>query len=102
MNSITIGEDCLVGWDVTIMDNDGGHAVIDSTTKVKTNNSKPIVVGNHCWLSSKVTLLKGTTIPDDCAIGYNTSVIGKSFNTTNSIIAGNPPQVIKENIKWEH
>lgn len=102
MKSISIGEDCLVGWTVTILDNDGGHSVADCSTEIVANNPKPIIIGNHCWLSSNVTLLKGTKIPDNCAVGYGTTTTGKSSFVSNSIIAGNPPKIIKSNVIWAH
>lgn len=102
MNSVIIGNDCLVGWEVTILDNDGGHSISNVDSGIISNETKPVIIGNHCWLSSYVTLLKGSTLSDNCAVGYGTTVVGKSFHTKNCIVAGNPPKVIKENINWSH
>jgi acetyltransferase-like isoleucine patch superfamily enzyme len=44
---ITFGEDCLLGWNITIMDNDGGHIVIDRIHSQNSINKKEIVIANH-------------------------------------------------------
>lgn len=102
MSTINIGADCLVGWNVTILDNDGGHAILDKFSSIITNEPEPIIVGNHCWLSSNATLLKGTSISDSCTIGYGTIVVGKKYETKNIIIAGIPSRIVKTDVVWEH
>lgn len=38
-------------------------------------------------------------IPDGCIVGMG-AVVAKQFSTANSVIAGNPAKIVKENINW--
>lgn len=51
-------------------------------------------------LSSYCDILKGSSIPDNCIVGFR-ALVTKRFNECNSIIAGSPARIIKQNIKWE-
>lgn len=44
-------------------------------------------------------ICKGVSIPDNSVIGVG-SVVTKSFNESNVIIAGNPAVVKKQGIHW--
>lgn len=34
--------------------------------------TEPVLIGNDCWISKDVALLKGTTLQDRCIVGYGT------------------------------
>lgn len=36
-----------------------------------------MVIGNHCWIGSNVTILKETHIGDNCVIGAGLVISGK-------------------------
>ncbi|AVK50126.1 hypothetical protein AXY43_20215 [Clostridium sp. MF28] len=97
--SITIGDECLLGWKVTLIDGDG-HKIIDENGKV-INYPNEIFIGNHVWLASNVTILKKTYIPDNCVVAANSCVSNK-FSEEKCIIGGVPAKVIKKNIMWSH
>lgn len=65
--------------------------------------SKPVSIGDGCWIGEKVCILPGVTIGKKCIIGAG-SVVIKSIPDY-SIAAGNPAKVIKqynfENHNWE-
>jgi len=92
-NSIIIGNDCAISHDVTIMDSDFHN--IDYANHEK---SAPVNIGNHVWIGSRAMILKGVTIGDGAIIGAG-SVVTKDV-PTQSIVAGVPAKVIKENIEW--
>lgn len=94
---ITFGDDCLLSWNILIMDTDA-HPVYDQRGII-VNEDKSIKVGNKVWIGCRSLILKGVEIPDNCVIGAN-SFVNKKFETENSIIAGNPAKVVKENVKW--
>lgn len=91
---IQIGDDVHIGRDVWIRDNNGGHTVIIKGYKDKA----PVVIGNHVWICSNVSITKGVTI------GEGTIISANSVVTTNipahCIASGNPAKVIAENIIW--
>lgn len=100
--SISIGEDALLGWNITIMDSDGGHKMRKLTTNEVSNSAKEIVIGDHVWISAEASILKGSKIPTGSIVGYKSNVCGLKSNTFNSIIAGNPASVVREGYVWEH
>lgn len=95
---ITISDNALFGWNCTLNDGDG-HVIIDNKGNI-VNCNKGIFIGKNSWLGAEVTLLKGSYIPNNCIVGYG-SIVTKKFNTENSIIAGHPAKVIKENVEWK-
>lgn len=102
MNSVTIGNDCLVGWNVSILDNDGGHSIQNCKTNEITNIPRPVSIGNHVWLASNTSILKGVQLPNNSVLGYGSILIGKSFVNEGCVIAGNPPQEVKACCTWRH
>ena len=101
-NKITFGDDNLLGWDITIMDNDGGHSIIDKRNSTISVKSKEIFIGNHVWIGSKSSILKGSIISDNSIIGYNSFVCGLKFFQADSLIIGSPAFVKRDEITWKH
>ena len=91
---IEIGDDCLIGANVKIIDND--FHPIDPVAR-KNNDSniphKPVIIGNNVFIGMNSIILKGTVIGDNCVIGAGSVVHGKFED--NCVIAGNPAKVIK-------
>lgn len=96
---ILIGENVLFGWNVSIRDSDG-HKIKDLETGNYLSEKKDVQIGNNVWVAANVDILKGTTIPDGCIIGYGSKVFHK-FIEQNSIIAGYPAKIIRNNVSWE-
>ncbi len=80
---IVIGDNCLVGWNVTLLDSDGHRIFLDET---KVNDiHRSIHIGNRVWLCAEVTCLKGSDVPDNSIVGYGSIVSGKKLLTSNTI-----------------
>lgn len=97
-NKITIGDNVLIGCNVTIRDNDGHTLLYDDL--VDSFNNRPIHIGDDVWICAKVDILKGVNIPSGCVVGYRSCVLG-DFKQKNCIIAGYPARVLRENISWK-
>jgi len=95
---ITIGKDCVFAWDSLIMDTDY-HEIYDHDSNI-INEDKAITIGNKVWIGTRSTVLKGASIPDNTIIAAN-SLITKAYHTTDTILAGSPAKIIKENITWK-
>lgn len=97
-DQFTMGDNCLVA-DLLFCTTDG-HSVIDKETK-KLLNVPPynVKIGNNVWICREVRLLKNACIPNNCIVGMN-SIVTKSFNEENCVIAGNPAKIVKRNIEW--
>lgn len=91
---IEIGENVAISHDVTIMDSDAHEGLWEGYEK-----TKPIKIGNHVWIGTRVTILKGVTIGDNAIIAAG-SVVTKDV-PNNTIVAGVPAKVIKTNINWK-
>lgn len=60
---VTIGRDCMIGWDVLIMDTDQ-HALPGRGLK-----NRPVRIGDRVWIGARATILKGVTIGDGAVVG---------------------------------
>lgn len=98
-HQISFGNDCLLSWNILIMDTDE-HPIINQNG-IRTNPDKPILVGNHVWIGCKCTLLKGTEIPNNTVVAAGT-LLTSAFSGENQVIGGNPPAILKSNVRWEH
>ena len=93
---IIIGENCMFSRNSKIMTSDG-HDIL--TNGVRINGAKDIVIGNNVWITDNVTVLKGVTVGDGAVLAIN-STVTKDV-PSNSIVAGNPARVVKEEIEWK-
>lgn len=94
---IDIGEDCLFSSDIHIRTGDS-HSVLN-LEGTRINPSEDIVIGDHVWLGTKVTCLKGTEIPDHSIVGACALVTGK-FAEPNCVLAGVPAKEVKREVDW--
>ena len=95
---IFIGDEVQFSWDSLVMDSDA-HKIIDCDGELK-ENTKPITIGSHVWIAAKCTILKGSTVPDNCVVGVN-SLVNTRFSNTECIIAGAPAREIGKIGRWE-
>jgi acetyltransferase-like isoleucine patch superfamily enzyme len=101
--ALTIGDDCMFSINVEVRNCDG-HAIFDvvsgkninSTPEI--NRSRKVEIGRHVWIGSGVFILYNTVIGDGAVIGAKSLV--KGYVPNNSIAAGTPARVIRENIAW--
>ena len=96
---VSIGERCMFAGNLVIRTSDS-HSIIDENNR-RINIAKDVNIGSHVWTGQQVFILKGAKIGDNCVVGTNTVVTGKSFKN-NSIIVGNPARIVKDNIDWDY
>jgi acetyltransferase-like isoleucine patch superfamily enzyme len=85
---VTIGADCMIGWDVLIMDTD------QHPLPGRGLNNRPVRIGDRVWIGARALVLKGVTIGDDAIIGAGavvthdvargSTVVGPSARTPHS------------------
>lgn len=94
---IEIGENCAIAWGVQIIDTDE-HSIIwpDQTSQSMT---APIRIENHVWIGCNAIILKGVTIGENSIVAAG-SVVTRDV-LPNSLVAGNPAKVIRENVNWK-
>ena len=60
-----------------------------------------VIIGNHCWIGSRVEMCKNAILPNNTIVGA-CSLVSKKFINEYTIIAGNPAKIIKENVDWRY
>ena len=96
--SITIGEDCLFSAPVKIRTGDS-HSLLKKSTGERINPSKSITIGNHVWVGTGVTILKGVQVADGCVVGA-CSLLTKTYSQPNCALAGVPAREVKQDVDW--
>ena len=97
---VVIGENCDFGPNVTITT--PIHPMLSEERRAlrcpdgvgrRLCYTKPVRIGNGCWICANVTILPGVTIGEGCVIGAG-SVVTRSI-PPHSFAAGNPCRVIR-------
>ncbi len=90
---IHIGSGSLFARDVTLRSDDVHYINEDDYEP-----SKPITIENHVWVGQGATILKGVTIGHDSIVAAKSLVVKDV--PCNSLVAGVPAKVIKQNVNW--
>lgn len=90
-DSIIIKDDCVISHDFTAMDFDG-HTLNGADDRTG------IVIGNHVWIGTRVTVLKGVTIGDGAVIAAG-SIVNKNV-PPHTLVGGIPAKILRENVEW--
>jgi acetyltransferase-like isoleucine patch superfamily enzyme len=97
-SQVRIGEDCMFAYDIDIRTGDS-HPIIDLTSGARVNSAEDVFIGKHVWVAAHAVLLKGVSILDDSVVATG-SVVTKSYGESGVVIAGNPAEIVKRQIKW--
>ena len=92
--SVEIGDGCLIGGGVQILDFDA-HGVAPGERRTSIGRVAPVVLGKNVWVGNGAIILKGTRIGDDSIVAAGAVVAGGEF-PGGVIIAGNPARVAAE------
>ena len=94
---ISVGKDVMCSERVHIWATDS-HAILDGLGVVK-NAGKEIVIGDHVWIGMDAKIGKNTKLGSGSVVGWG-SVVTRGDYPENSLLAGNPASVKKQNIVW--
>ena len=98
---LRIGRNTAIGHSVTIMDYDGHPIFFEGQTgnaESYGGKSDPIKIEDNVWIGFGSTIMKGITIHNGAIVGSK-SVVTRDV-PPNTIVAGNPAKVIRENVTW--
>jgi len=93
---IEIGKGVMIGRNVTIRDNNGGHYINRQGYK----NTKPVIIGDKAWLCEGCTIMSGVHIGEGAIIGAHAFVIGNV--PAHAMVSGNPARVVDEDVLWKY
>jgi acetyltransferase-like isoleucine patch superfamily enzyme len=79
---IIIGESCLFSSNIDFRTSDS-HSIVNMNGE-RINPSEDILIGNHVWIGTKVTCLKGVIVADNCIVAA-TSTLCKKYTTPNCV-----------------
>jgi acetyltransferase-like isoleucine patch superfamily enzyme len=86
-NGVEIGEGTVIAAGVKIIS--ANHKFDDFN---KYEETRPIRIGRHCWLSVNAVILPGVELGDNVIVGAG-AVVSKSF-PSNCVLAGVPAKII--------
>lgn len=92
-NRIEIGNDVGFGRNVVIYDNNFHSTGLNKNIKLK-----PLIIEDHVWLCTGVTIVKGIRIERGAVCSIN-STVTRNVKSRN-MVAGNPAKVVMTNIEW--
>ncbi|MDR1180523.1 MAG: Coenzyme F420 hydrogenase/dehydrogenase, beta subunit C-terminal domain [Bacteroidales bacterium] len=93
---IEIGGHVMMGRNITIRDNNGGHYLSQQGYK----NTRSVVIGNHVWLCEGCTIMPGVKIGDGAIVGAHAVVYANV--PAYSLVLGNPAKVVQTDIFWKY
>ena len=92
---ITIGNGVTIGRNVTIRDYHGDHWLNSEGYQT----TKPVAIGDHVWLCENATVMPGVKIGSGSVVASH-SLVTKNV-PPNTLVAGIPARVIRENVQWK-
>jgi acetyltransferase-like isoleucine patch superfamily enzyme len=90
---ITIGDNCIIAWDVVIMDWD--YHRLNGKVPVR----KPVHIEDNVWIGCRAIILKGVTIGKGSVVAAG-SVVTRDV-PPNTLVAGNPAKIVKTDVYWD-
>lgn len=88
-NHVKVGNDCLIGTHVMVMDCDF-HRVED---KVWDTTGYPVILEDRVWLGNRSMVLKGVTVGHDAVVAAG-SVVTRDV-PPRTVVAGSPARVVR-------
>lgn len=102
---ISIGDNVTISREVVMLIHDYSltTAMCSIGDKIDRNEgevrfSKPIIIGNDCFIGARTTILPGTIIEDNCIIGACAVIKGNI--PKGSVVLGNPARVVGTTIEF--
>jgi len=104
-SSVTIGDDVMLSWGVTITDHDSHSLDFDKRANDVTEwrhgrkcwdhvAVSPVTIQNKAWIGFGATILKGITIGEGAIVGAQ-AVVTRDVPPW-SIVGGNPAKLIRQ------
>lgn len=90
---IRIGDNCLIGMNVSIINSDF-HPISIKLRHSSKQKSKDVVIGNNVFIGNNVSICKGVNIGDNAVIANGAVVFDDVI--ANTIVKGNPALFLKD------
>jgi len=90
-DEIRIGNKVWIGYDLFMRDSDGHD--------IGNVSHAPIVIRDHVWIGTRVTILKGVEIGEGAVVA--TGAVVTSNVVPYTLVAGVPAKTVKTNMQWK-
>ncbi len=93
--SICLGYNLRLGHQSQIMDTNFHYTYNTNKRTVRRNNSS-VVLGHHCWIGSRSSIMKGVELPAYTTVASNSLVNSNITNKERTLIGGMPAKLLKD------
>lgn len=93
--SVAVGRECAIAWDVLVMDTDEHPLLIDGAIREPT---APVTIGDHVWIGARSAVLKGVTVGDGAVVAAQSVVTADV--PARAVVAGSPARVVRTDVEW--
>ena len=96
-DSITIGDNTLIGENVSIRD--GNHiTAIGKLIRLQEHSVQPVIIGEDVWIGAGSRILKGTQLANGVVVGANSITTHKIKTEANGVYVGAPIRFIRTRV----
>jgi acetyltransferase-like isoleucine patch superfamily enzyme len=97
-HEITIGSQCAISWNCTIIDNDMHEVLYTDDALVGRTDDMAVRIGDHVWIGAQAIILKGVTIGANSVVAAG-SIVTKDV-PSHTLVAGAPARQIRTIAGW--
>jgi acetyltransferase-like isoleucine patch superfamily enzyme len=94
LESIEIGDNCLIGENVKMYDHNHQYKDLNKPINDQGYSTAGIKIGNNCWIGSNAIILKGVSIGNNSIIGVN-CIIHKDIPNNSIVMSDASRQIVK-------
>jgi acetyltransferase-like isoleucine patch superfamily enzyme len=96
-HEITIGRQCAISWNCTIIDNDM-HEIVYSDEPQPVRGNPAVRIGDHVWIGASAIVLKGVTIGENAVVAAG-AIVTRDV-PPNTLVAGAPARPMRTIAGW--
>lgn len=95
---ITIGRQCAISWNCTIIDNDMHEIIYPEGAAGARSGSEFVRIGDHVWIGASAIILKGVTIGENSIVAAG-AIVTQDI-PPHTLVAGIPAKPIRQISGW--
>ncbi len=97
-HEITIGDQCAISWNCTIIDNDMHEICYSEDAPPARPSHNAVTIGNHVWIGAQAIILKGSTIGENSVVAAG-AIVTKDVPPF-TLVAGAPAKIVRKIAGW--
>lgn len=97
-HEITIGDQCAISWNCTIIDNDMHEILYGKDTPSARTIDPAVRIGNHVWIGAQAIILKGVSIGENSVVAAG-AIVTRDV-PSHTLVAGAPASPVRTIAGW--